>query len=208
MDIFRNEISENQPEVKALSITSDDELMFESLDKEESYVGKMILNGRSWLVLQLQRVIGHYLISWRWIMIIMRLMFYSQSLNGSFTAHFLLDFLFILALLWNTVIHSILSAKPRIQLLMYSTNTSFQIIEVIFFFDLFSQPKQLIYIIFEFIQGLALLSLTLLAALLLLWDLGVKRLYSRLKPRINAQSIAIHPVLKKPLRLINRFMSW
>lgn len=62
--------------------------------------------------------------------------------------------------------------------------------------------------IFSNNRGLALLCLTLMAVLLLLWDLGVKRLYHKIRPKINAQSITIPPILEKTLSFINRYMSW
>lgn len=80
-------------------MTSDDELMFESLNKEESYVGRMILNARSWLVLQLQRVIVTYIyLSFSFNNFVF-FSFDSQFSNGYFTDYYLLVFLSILELL-------------------------------------------------------------------------------------------------------------
>jgi hypothetical protein len=39
-----------------LAFDSDDDPVFENLVIEENFIGKIILNGRSWLFLQLQRV--------------------------------------------------------------------------------------------------------------------------------------------------------
>jgi hypothetical protein len=55
LKIFRNQTVENQHDVKDTDF--DDELVFESLNLEEGFVGKMILSARRWTVFQLKKVV-------------------------------------------------------------------------------------------------------------------------------------------------------
>ena len=54
LKIFRNQTVENQHDVKDTDF--DDELVFESLNLEEGFVGKMILSARRWTVFQLKKL--------------------------------------------------------------------------------------------------------------------------------------------------------
>ena len=58
LKIFRNQTVENQHDVKDTDF--DDELVFESLNLEEGFVGKMILSARRWTVFQLKKVVFFY----------------------------------------------------------------------------------------------------------------------------------------------------
>ncbi len=58
LKIFRNQTVENQHDVKDTDF--DDELVFESLNLEEGFAGKMILSARRWTVFQLKKVVFFY----------------------------------------------------------------------------------------------------------------------------------------------------
>lgn len=59
--VFQNSCDNTKYDLTIVDhVENDEEPIFENLEKEESYFGKMILNGRNWLLSQVKRVNSFY----------------------------------------------------------------------------------------------------------------------------------------------------